>query len=127
VKRSHSLKGSKRYREVFLKGRRFKKEGVQLLVLRQSEYGDSGRAKDAAYNYDSGTKVGISISSKYGNAVERNSAKRRIRAICNELLPELIEGYYIVLKPDDNFKTISFSRARLNMRNLYMKAGILKQ
>ena len=39
--------------------------------------------RENEYGY---TRVGISVSSKIGNAVVRNRIKRQVRAICDELL-----------------------------------------
>lgn len=43
------------------------------------------------------TKMGITVSKKLGNAVERNRAKRVLAAAFRETAPSLKKGYNIVL------------------------------
>jgi len=40
-------------------------------------------------------KVGFTATKKIGNAVKRNRAKRRLRALFHELSPSLKDGTYI--------------------------------
>ena len=45
-----------------------------------------------------GTRYGVTVSKRVGNAVERNRARRRLRAIAEEILPHSAStGYDIVL------------------------------
>lgn len=97
-----------------------------MIILKNRDCGD--RLKEShTERGDDGLRVGISINSRYGNAVARNRAKRRLRSLCTELLPVMKEGYLIVLRPDENFKIMDFGSARDSMRRLFQKAGILKQ
>ncbi len=99
-----------------------------MIVLRMKNNGDSLKAPKAGFGRcEPNIKIGISINSKYGNAIIRNKAKRRIRAICNELIPAVDEGYFIILRPGIEFKTTDYDRARIKVRQLFHKAGILKQ
>jgi ribonuclease P protein component len=128
VKKINSLKGTKAFGNIFRRGKRFKGEGIQLIVLRTKNNGDRTATMDTLENLpDPNIRIGISINGKYGNAIIRNKAKRRIRAICRELLPALEEGYYIVLRPGTEFKTYGFDHARGVVRHMFHKAGILKR
>jgi ribonuclease P protein component len=126
LRKDYSLKKSIQFKEVFNKGKRYSREGIQLIVLKNRDCGDRLREGQTERGHD-GVRVGISINSRYGNAVARNRAKRRLRSLCTELLPVMKEGYLIVLRPDENFKTMEFDSARDSMRRLFQKAGILKQ
>lgn len=71
-------------------------------------------------------KIGIAMRKKYGNAVMRNRAKRIVRAVCRELLPDLHEGYYIIIQPENDFYTFGYSEIRRNIGSVFQKAGLLK-
>ncbi|WP_251198285.1 ribonuclease P protein component [Anaerotardibacter muris] len=57
---------------VFSHGKRYSVSGMTLIVLKTQEHGPSGR-------------VAFIAGKKNGNAVWRNAAKRRMRALCSEL------------------------------------------
>lgn len=67
--------------EVFLKGKRVYSKSVTLIYLEKAEL-----------------KVGISVSKKHGNAIERNHVKRLLRAVYFPILKQL-KNYYIVFLP----------------------------
>jgi ribonuclease P protein component len=46
------------------------------------------RRRETTANEDSTIRIGFTVSRKVGGAVERNRAKRRLRALANERLPE---------------------------------------
>ncbi|MBP7602711.1 MAG: ribonuclease P protein component [Spirochaetes bacterium] len=127
MKKIYSLKGRGNYQEVFRKGRRFNSEGIQLIVLRLKSKGtssekDGGRPGDAR-----SVRIGISIGGKYGCACERNTAKRRIRAICREILPSMEKGYFLVLRPTGIFGEFEYRQARDSIQSLFRMSGVLKQ
>ncbi len=72
-----------------------------------------------------GIRIGITVGRKYGNAVNRNKARRIIRAVCRDLLPVMREGYYIVLRPEPGFKMLSYVKVKEEITALFRKAGVL--
>lgn len=54
------------------------------------------------------SRFGIIASKKVGNAVERNRAKRRVREILREFLPEVKDGKAFIFICFDNIHTASY-------------------
>jgi ribonuclease P protein component len=127
VKKIHSLKGKGNYQEVFEKGKRFNSEGIQLIVLRLKSNEASSTRANGAEGGDRLTRIGISVGARYGDACERNTAKRRIRAICREMLPSIERGYYLVLRPKGAFGELEYHKAQDSMRRLFRMSGVLKR
>ncbi|MCH5197646.1 MAG: ribonuclease P protein component [Oscillospiraceae bacterium] len=71
-------------------------------------------------------RIGITASKKIGNAVQRNRARRVIRAAA-EMLPELQSGYDIVFVA--RTKTIQKKSTEINksMERLLRTAGVIKE
>lgn len=84
-----------RNRAEFLAAARARRQATAGFLLQ-------ARARDAAEPF-SGVRVGFTCSKKVGNAVIRNRAKRRLRALARAVLP--LEGragwdYVLVGKPE---------------------------
>jgi len=126
VKKAYSLKGRRNFQELFKRGKRFSGADVKIIVRR----GNIGNEKTCRDSGKSGCapsviNIGITVGRKYGNAVNRNKAKRIIRAVCRDLIPVMREGYYIVIRPEPGFKMISFVKAKEEITTLLKKAGVL--
>lgn len=64
-----------------------------------------------------GIRFGLTASRKVGNAVCRNRAKRRLRALAREILPHYCEtGYDIVLIARRQDKELSFDDLRRDLK-----------
>jgi ribonuclease P protein component len=123
VKRYQSLKGKKVFWEVLKKGRRFYEREIQIIVYH------SAGSKDFFYINNNTplnlVKVGIQIRKKYGNSVTRNLAKRRIRAICRELLQGVNNNFCIIMRPLENFKNLKYEDSQKLIGRLFNKAGVI--
>lgn len=71
-------------------------------------------------------KFAISISKKYGNAVERNKAKRQVREIIRQINKN-IDNYYFVVLIKPSSKNIEFQEKRKSIINLLKKSKILME
>lgn len=63
-----------------------------------------------------GIKIAISVGKKYGNAVERNYAKRVVREILRSHLDSL-PSYSLVIVVKDVSKNISFEEKKQSLEN----------
>lgn len=123
MKRLHSLKGRNLFKEVYGKGGRFKVKGFRVFVLKFDDKNRMNSKKKILSN--NRTKIGLSINKKYGKAYMRNKAKRRIRSICTELLDEMNDGFYIIIKPELDFKNMSYEKSKWHIRSLLQRAGVV--
>jgi ribonuclease P protein component len=124
VKRINSLKGRNLFREVYGKGKRFKSRGIKLCVLYLGSNNEIFR--DCIENKESAVKIGIKAGRKYGKANKRNKAKRRVREILDEFMSEFESGFCFIITPDIDSKNNTFQENREIIRQLLIKAGIIK-
>ena len=64
------------------------------------------------------SRIGFSITKKFGNSVERNRAKRRLKEICRLNFHNIENGYDIIIIPKKNVMYINYKqleRARLHI------------
>jgi ribonuclease P protein component len=58
------------------------------LILQVLQRRSSGQSPDITAQSGEGLRVGFTVSRKVGNAVKRNRARRRLRAVVAEVMPE---------------------------------------
>nr|WP_246184835.1 ribonuclease P protein component [Paracoccus aestuariivivens] len=79
-----------RKRADFLRAASAKRQGTQGFLLHARRRGENEPAE--------GIRIGFTCSKKIGNAVARNRAKRRLRALAHEILPaKAMAGWDYVL------------------------------
>ncbi len=69
-------------------------------------------------------RFALSIGKKYGNAVERNLAKRRLRMIVAEIAPNIKDDvdFVIVVKPLS--KMLNYQEMKMNINELVKKSKL---
>lgn len=71
-------------------------------------------------------RFALSIGRKYGQAVDRNLAKRRIRMIVSELKDQFIINklFVIVIKPQSS--TLSYEDMKVKLHTLFLKSKLME-
>jgi ribonuclease P protein component len=108
--REERLKKRNEIREVFGKGKRIGCRGAKLFVLRNG----------LLHN-----RICFSLSRGFGNAVQRNRARRLGREAYRNLKPRLVCGYDLILLvyPADTNPTLVMRMGQLEY--LFSRAGLL--
>ncbi|MDZ4159629.1 MAG: ribonuclease P protein component [Anaerolineaceae bacterium] len=70
-------------------------------------------------------RIGVAASQAVGKAVERNKAKRRLRACVQQLLPGLRPGWDLVLLARKRTNQADFSELCHAIRSLLIRAEML--
>jgi ribonuclease P protein component len=105
--RDSRIKRSSEYARIYKEGTKF--AGRYLILF-------------AAGRGEAGPRVGITVSGKVGNAVERNRAKRRIKEALKLELNESAPQSEIVFVARSVIKKASFDEIRNDMKKLLDKA-----
>ena len=71
--------------------------------------------------------VGLSVSKKIGNSVERNRVKRRLREAFRPYLAQVKPGYDLIFIARDAVKEAEFTAILSTMRYLLRKADLFKE
>ena len=108
------LKKNYEFKIVLTKGKFFIEKEIEICILKNNK----------KRNF-----LGIAIGTKNGKAFQRNRAKRIIRECYTKLEDKLIEGNSIVILMNKKFpiKNVNFSEMLENMKNIFLKAEILKK
>jgi ribonuclease P protein component len=77
---------------------------------------------------DNGPRYGLTVSKRVGNAVTRNRARRRLRAVAEEILPTIASTEYdYVLIGRKGTPSRDFSALRKDLKTGLEKLGALRE
>ena len=116
-----AIKENHLYNKAYRSGKRFVGKYCAVYVLRDLAAGKLRRAHPEKKFVN---RLGLSVSKKIGGAVQRNRAKRILRAAYNTCLPELKTGFLIVIsareairgkKSTDLARELTYAFSKLDM------------
>ena len=109
VDRSYSLKRHKEYRYTYRVGR---SQSTPLMTL------------VCAKSRNETVRIGFSVSKRVGNSVQRNRAKRRMRACVASMVNNIRGGCNIILIAKPDVPTAPFAELRQQTETLLKRAGV---
>ena len=114
MKKTEMLKKNYEFKNVLTKGKFYIEKEIEIFILKNNQ----------KRNF-----LGIAVGTKNGKAFQRNNAKRLIRECYSQLEGQLVEGNSIVILMNKKFpiKNVNFSEMLENMKNIFLKAEILKK
>ena len=80
-----------------------------------------------ARNRKGKVQVGFSVSKKIGNSVQRNRAKRRLKACFSPLLPHVKSGYNLIFIARSASLTAPFLSMQKSMVAALQRAGVYEE
>ena len=71
------------------------------------------------------SKIGFSVSKKFGKAVRRNRIRRQLKAAVSAVMPNVKEGFNAVFIPRRH-EAYQFDEIVVSVQKLFEKAGLLQ-
>jgi len=102
-----------------------KNDEIQLLMSKKKTVGNLYFVVYYHKNHDQEHfRFALSVPKKYGNAVQRNKIKRRIREVIKDISIEKKIDFFVVVKT--KARELNFNDIKTNLLNLLLNANILK-
>lgn len=112
IKTTKILKKNYEFRNVLKNGKKVSGEFLNVFILKNQ------------FNYNF---LGLAISTKIGNAVQRNKIKRYLRENYKNLEENIYKGYNLVflVKKDFGEKELNYQNIKTDMKNIFSKAKLI--
>lgn len=107
IPRANRLRDSKEFRQISRSGRKFRSPAIVVSAIKSTHDVD---------------RYGFVVPKRVGNAVQRNLAKRRMRAVCYELIGSP-QGLDVVLRAEKPIIDLSFDQLRAEVVNAVTALG----
>lgn len=106
------MKKNYEFRNVLKNGKKVSGEFLNVFILKNQ----------LNYNF-----LGLAISTKIGNAVQRNKIKRYLRENYKNLEENIYKGYNLVflVKKDFGEKELNYQNIKTDMKNIFSKAKLI--
>lgn len=111
VNRSYSLKRHKDFRYTYRTGKSVSSRLFSLIWAR---------------NRLDTVHIGFSVSKKIGNSVQRNRAKRRLRACITPILQDVRKGTNLIVVARPEVLTVPFTEMQKQMSDLLIRAKLVE-
>ena len=113
MKKIITIKKNYEFKNVFEKGKYYKGSFLEIFVIRKKQ------------NFN---RIGIAISKKIGNSVERNKIKRLIRESYMQLNENLVNGCEIIIlwNKKVEIKDANFYNIKEDLYEVFKKAEIIE-
>ena len=118
-----TLKEHHLYNKTFGRGNRYFGKYVSVFVLRDYAARRLMLENPEKKYYN---RFGLSVGKKVGGAVERNRAKRIMRAAYRSIEPELRTGFLVVMAPRDGIKTAKSTDIERELRVAFERLEMMR-
>ena len=110
--RSYSLKRHKEFRYTYARGRSQSTPLYTLVYVRSR---------------NESVRIGFSVSKRVGNAVQRNRAKRRMRAALTPMIANIAGGFNVIFVAKPEVLDAPFAELIRQMESLLQRAGLWRE
>src|SRR5699024_8904798 len=92
MEKTYRLRNNEDFKTVYRRGKNYWNRNLAMYIMK---------------NDLDNSRIGFSITKKFGNSVKRNRARRRMSEICRQNFDNIKEGYDIIIIPKKNVMDIT--------------------
>lgn len=109
MKKINRVKANEDFTKIIKKGKTFNVDSFTVHILKSEQQF---------------TRVGVSVSTKLGNAITRNRIKRQIRSMCDSIICYQQNAYDIVVIARCNYLKNNYNDNLLILKKVFESIGI---
>ncbi|NLJ98310.1 MAG: ribonuclease P protein component [Tissierellia bacterium] len=109
--KKYRLRNNEDFKIVYRKGKNYWNRNLGIYIMK---------------NDLDNSRIGFSITKKFGNSVVRNRTRRRIKEIYRQNFDNIKEGYDIIIIPKKNVVDITHKQLESAMLHIFKISHILK-